>query len=97
MLNEQNREVTVEGVLKNLRWSQSNNTLYLEFSDDSSREDVRGYCLPRNADETLSEQALKPLIGKRIQMSGVVRIVSYFKIQWPEVLIKDRAAIKEVK
>ena len=96
LLNEKGREVTVEGVLKNVRVSDSGKTIYLEFLETGSQEEVRGYFMTRNMAENMSEQALRLLVGKRIRISGPVRIMRYFKAIWPEVLLKDRKSIQEL-
>lgn len=97
IMNERDREVTVEGVLKNIRSSDSGKSLYLEFEETTPKEEVRGYIKTKNAGDDMSEQALKELLGKRIRISGAVRIMHYVKSQWPEVVLVDRKAIQEVK
>jgi hypothetical protein len=96
LINEKGREVTVEGRVTNVRLSDAGKTLYLEFSDDSAKEQVRGCIMTQGAPEDMSAPALKLLEGKRVQITGVVRIKSYFKKSWPEVMLKDRRSIKEM-
>jgi hypothetical protein len=96
LLNEKGRQVTVEGVLKNVRVSDSGKTIYLEFLETGPQEEVRGYFMTKNVEEDMSEQALRLLVGKRIRLSGVVRIMRYFKAAWPEVLLENRQSIQEV-
>lgn len=96
LLNEKGREVTVEGVLKNVRVSDSGKTIYLEFLETGPLEEVRGYFMTKNMAEDMSEQALRLLVGKRIRISGHVRVMRYFKAAWPEVLLKDRKSIQEL-
>lgn len=97
IMEEAGREVTVEGVLKYLRVSDSGKTLYLEFMETTPKEEVRGCFATKKVTEDMSEQSLTPLIGKRIRISGVVRTMHHFSVKWPEVVLKDRNAIQEVK
>ncbi|MEI6675664.1 MAG: hypothetical protein WCO57_10840, partial [Verrucomicrobiota bacterium] len=97
LLSVKSQEVTVEGALHNIRSSDSGKTLYLEFVDSGSMQDVRGYFITKNLPPDVSEQALKPLLGKRIQITGEVKMKQAFKQKWPELLLKDRTSIKEMK
>jgi len=97
LLNVKNQEVTVEGTLQNIRSSDSGKTLYLEFVDSGSMQDVRGYFMTKNLPPDVTEQALKLLLGKRIQITGAVKMKQAFKQKWPELLLKDRTSIKEMK
>ena len=96
-MQEKDHEVTVEGVLKNIRVTDSGKTLYLEFVETTKRDEVRGCVMTKNVAQDLSEQSLKPLLGKRIRITGVVRIMHHLKVKWPEVLLRDRKSIQEVK
>ena len=97
IMQEKDHEVTVEGVLKNIRVTDSGKTLYLEFVETTKRDEVRGCVMTKNVAQDLSEQSLKPLLGKRIRITGVVRIMHHLKVKWPEVLLRDRKSIQEVK
>lgn len=96
LLDLKNQEVTVEGVLQNVRTSDSGKTLFLEFVDSGSMQDVRGVFMTRQLPPDLSEQALKPLLGKRIQITGVVKMKQAFRQKWPELMLRDRTSIKEM-
>jgi hypothetical protein len=96
IINERNREVTVEGVLKNIRASDSGKTLYLEFEATTSTDGVRGAITTQDMAPGLSEQDLKQYLGKRIRITGVVKLMSRSKAQCPEVLLEDRKSIQEV-
>jgi hypothetical protein len=96
LMNEKGQEVTVEGILLNIRTSNSGKTLYLEFADSGTQEEVRGCFLAKNLPDDVSEQTLKPLVGKRIRITGVVRIEHASKQKWPEVLLNDRQAVKQM-
>ena len=97
IMEAKGREVTVEGILKYLRVSDSGKTVYLEFVETTPKDEVRGSFATKKVTEDMSEQALTPLIGKRIRISGVVTLKSHFSVKWPEVMLKDRKAIQEVK
>jgi hypothetical protein len=97
IINERNREVTVEGVLNNIRASDSGKTLYLEFEASTSTEEVRGAIKTQDMAPDLSEQDLKQLLGKRIRITGVVKLMRRSKAQCPEVALVDRKSIQEVK
>ena len=97
IMREKDREVTVEGVLKNIRASDSGKTLYLEFVETTPQEEVRGCVMTKHLAPDMSEQALKPLLGKRIRITGIVRIWTHLKAKIPEVLLPDRKSIREVE
>jgi hypothetical protein len=94
LLNERGKEVVVEGVLKRLRKTKA--TLFLEFSEEPDAGEIRGCIALKDAGPELSEEQLKPLIGKRIQLTGIVRLAPLAKTTRPEVVLKDRESIKEV-
>ena len=95
-MQQRDHKVTVEGVLKNIRVTDSGKTLYLEFVETSSALEARGRFVTRNASADMSEEALKPLLGKRIRITGIVKIMHKLN-DWPELLLKNRQAIEEVK
>ncbi len=96
IMQQRDHKVTVEGVLKNIRVTDSGKTLYLEFVETSSALEARGRFVTRNASADMSEEALKPLLGKRIRITGIVKIMHKLN-DWPELLLKNRQAIEEVK
>jgi len=71
------RDVTFEGVLRNVRDSTSGKTRYLEFSKDRGIDDVCGHIWTKSADsEGLSTNVLKSLTGRKLALSGKVQIES---------------------
>ncbi len=96
IMQQKGHEVSVEGVLKNIRASGSDKTLYLEFGETPQQEVVRGYFQTKNQPDEMSELALKSLQGKRVRIAGVVKNV-LGHANWPELLLKDRQSIQEVK
>ncbi len=96
LMQQRDHKVTVEGVLKNIRVTDSGKTLYLEFLETSSALEARGRFVTKNASADMSEEALKPLLGKRIRITGIVKIMHKLN-DWPEVLLKNRQSIEEVK
>ncbi|MEI7954955.1 MAG: hypothetical protein WCJ66_07285 [Verrucomicrobiota bacterium] len=96
IMQQEGKKVTVEGVLKNIRVTDSGKTLYLEFVETSSALEVRGRFVTKNAPDDMSEEAIKPLLGKRVRITGVVKIMHKLN-RWPEVLLKNRQAIEEVR
>ncbi len=82
------REVTMEGVLKTLRWSASRTALWLEFEGASA---ASGCVTPAGAE--LSEEALKGLIGQRIRVTGRVS-PQPDNAHLPELRITNRQSIQ---
>ena len=96
IMQQANREVTVEGVLKKVEMAAAGDVLYLEFEGASLSDEVRGCFESKIPPDDMTVRALNPLQGKRIRISGVVEIRSKLN-QWPEVRLKDRQSIQEVK
>jgi len=92
ILNERGKVVVVEGVVLQVRAAEK--TLFVEFAGAGPQ--VRGYLLLKDATGGLAEEALAGLVGKRVRISGVVRVAAAGKARRPEVLIKDRKSIQEV-
>ena len=69
--------------------------MYLLFSKNPATTEARVSVLLKNAPADLAEDPLAPLIGRKIRVKGKVRIENFGKR--PEILIKTRAAIQEVR
>ncbi len=96
IISENGQEVSVEGILKKVTPStRTDHFLYLEFTDDDSRDGARGRCLTKNAPADMSEEALGLLIGKNIRITGVVKIETSQKKKKPVIQLKDRSAITD--
>lgn len=89
-------DVVVEGTFVQIRRTSSGATFYFEFSKDPGNEEVRGYLLARSARPGVTPQGFQPLVGKKVRMSGTVRVISYGGVPRPEVLIEDMGSIVEV-
>lgn len=87
LLGVAGREVTMEGVLKTLRLSESKTELYLEFEGADA---ARGCVSPEGAG--LSKRALRGLVGKRLRLTGVVS-PQPDNANLPEVQVTDRQSI----
>ena len=94
LLNEKDNEVAVIGVLKKLRSTKA--TLFLEFAEEGDGTLARGRIVLKDAGVDLSEESLKGLVGKRIRLTGVVRLATAGKVKRPEIVINDRKSIQEV-
>ena len=95
LLAQKGREVTLEGTLQAISHSSSKATMYLLFSKNPATTEARVSVLLKNAPADLAEDPLAPLIGRKIRVKGKVRIENFGKR--PEILIKTRAAIQEVR
>lgn len=93
---QEGREVIVEGVFENIGYSKTGKTLYILFSKTSSKNATRGAILTSNKSSDLSEKALTALLGKKIQLRGILNVQTYSGLNRPEVNLKDRAAIKVI-
>jgi hypothetical protein len=100
LMENAGKQVVLEGVLENLRFSDDGKgpTFYLEFSNPAPHGEPRGYIMRKNMKNDVQPQALTPLLGKRVRMSGVVSVEkvnaggeSHTR---PRVLLKGRESIK---
>lgn len=96
ILNEKDHTITVEGVVKRVKPSKSGATLYLEFGGDDQPEMVRGRVTVKNVGEELSEAVLNKWVGKRVRITGILKVVKLKDRSRPELLVEDGGSIKEV-
>ncbi|MCF7733156.1 MAG: hypothetical protein K9N23_15810 [Akkermansiaceae bacterium] len=96
LLNEKDHTITVEGVVKRVRPSNSGATLYLEFGGDEQPEMVRGRVVVKNAGKELSEAALNKWVSKRVRITGRLKVVKLKDRSRPEIVLEDGGSIKEV-
>lgn len=94
LIQQDNKEVTVTGVLEKFDYSGTKKTLYLLFAGDSGWNAARGSVVLSSAPADLNEDALKPLVGKKILLRGKVEVQKGAGQERPLVVIKERAAIK---
>lgn len=94
LVAHKNQRVTLEGVFETIGYSRSMQSMYLQFSKQVSDTEPRGYIALKDAPGDLTPSSLIPLIGRKIRLHGVVRIL---KPGRPVIVIKSRAAIEEVK
>jgi len=93
LLRQEGYEVTVEGALQKIDYSVTQKTMYLQFSQAPGRRDTCVSVLLKDAPDSLSEQALTPLIGKKLHFKGIVQV----HFARPEIKIKDRSSIKIIE
>jgi hypothetical protein len=87
--------VTVEGVLTGFTYSANKKTLYLTFSQNPTAQEARGSIKLRTAAEDLKEPALKPMLGKKIRITGKFSLESFTRR--PVIILKNRSTIQEMK
>ena len=85
--------MTLEGVLKNFRYSSKKTSLYLVFSDNPPTGEARGSVVLKNAPADLHEDKLASLKGRKIRLQGKVRVENFGKT--PVISLQSRDAIKE--
>lgn len=98
LLANDGKEVTLEGELKDFDESGKNGTgewLYLVFSKQKPLN-ARGKIIKSTAPVELGREALAPLIGKRIRITGLVSTQPMRSDKRPLIEIKSRSAITEV-
>jgi hypothetical protein len=94
LILQDNKEVALTGVLEKFDYSGTKKTMYLLFAGDTGWNAARGSIIVSTAAADLTEDALKPLIGKKILLRGKVEVQKGAGQQRPLVVIKERAAIK---
>lgn len=101
LLAHDTKDVTVEGVLEALNYSSKPvpraRTLYLQFSKNPTARDTRGAVILKGAPSDLRADQLETLIGKRIRMTGKVKVETKARHQAPIIVIDKRSSIQEVK
>lgn len=88
--NENGKTITVEGVVRRVYASQSGKTIYLEFAGAEMPNQPRGRVVPADVPD-LTEAALKRFEGKKVRVTGEVRIVQ----DRAEITLTEKSAIKE--
>jgi hypothetical protein len=96
LLEKDNQEVVVEGVLADINLSEKETKMYLLFSKDPDKNDARALVLTKTAPEDLSNAALSKLIGKKVRLNGTVKNFKFKSGVRPEIQIKDRASIQAI-
>jgi hypothetical protein len=94
LILQDNKEVTLTGVLEKFDYSGTKKTMYLLFAGDTGWNAARGSIIVSTAPADLTEDALKPLVGKKVLLRGKVEVQKGAGQQRPLVVIKQRAAIK---
>lgn len=89
------QEVTVEGVLHSFAYSQTRKTLYLVFEGDGGWDFARGRILIAQAPADLTEDALKPLVGKKLRITGIVEAQKVSGKSRPLINLTTRASIAQ--
>jgi hypothetical protein len=97
LVGQDGREVRVEGVFEKIDRSRSGETLYLLFSKTPARDATRGSILLKSAGKDLSEEALTPMLGKKIRLRGEVRVQRGFGLQRPDIILTRRTDIEVVE
>ncbi len=87
------KQVEIEGVFERFDFSETRSLMYLIFANDSNWNSARGLVEVADAPAELSEEALKPLIGKKIRMRGTVEIQTSFNLTRPLLKLDDPASI----
>jgi hypothetical protein len=88
--------VSLEGVFSEIAYSKSGKTMYLQFSKQAGLGDVRAAVEKANLTGDLTEEKLRPLIGKRIRLRGMVKVYQAGSSQRPVILILNRRSIEVV-
>ena len=97
LLKQRNQIVTLEGPMESIGHSKSGNTLYLQFSQKPSPLDPRVGIIVKTAPASLTEPELKLLIGKKLRVTGKVRIDPVGKSFRPVLIVQSPSAIKIVE
>jgi hypothetical protein len=83
--------------MESIGHSKSGNTLYLQFSQKPSPLDPRVGIIVKTAPASLTEPELKLLIGKKLRVTGKVRIDPVGKSFRPVLIVQSPSAIKIVE
>lgn len=97
LLQQKGKEAKVEGVFEKIDFSGTRKTMYLLFTGDTGRSSARGSIVLTKAPADLKEEALKPLLGKKIRITGKVEEQKIEMESRPLIEIKDRASIQVIE
>jgi hypothetical protein len=95
LLQQEKRQIVVEGVFEKIELSKSESTIYLMFSKNPARDATRGSILKKTLPD-LTEEVLKPLIGKKIRITGFLDVKTIRGSRRPDVIITRRGDIEVV-
>jgi hypothetical protein len=94
LISKDKSEVVVGGVFENIDFSKTKKMMYIMFARRHGDNLPRGTIELKRAPKDLTEANLKPLIGKKIRIRGVVRVQKGLGQMRPEIIVKDRASIE---
>lgn len=97
LLKNAGKEVAVQGVFENIEFSQTRKTMYLLFAGGTGGRSARGSVLLSKAPADLTENALRPLIGRKIRIRGKVDVRKSSDGDSPLIILTDRASIEIVE
>ena len=93
MLARAGQLAAVRGPLERVRFSASGLTMYLEFSEETPVDEPRAYAMARDIVDGIREQDLLPLVGKHIEIRGVIDIETVPGTRRPRIHLLDRDQI----
>lgn len=96
MVLRKGERLVVEAVLVRIRPSGSGKTVYFEFSATPAADEVRGYFMTASAPEGVEAEVFETFVGKKVRLSGVVRVDPFSGGRRPELLIEDAGAVVPV-
>jgi hypothetical protein len=96
LLQQKGKEAKVEGVFEKVGFSGTRKTMYLVFTGDNGAS-ARGSIVLSKAPADLKEDALIPLFGKKIRITGKVEAQKGQSEDRPLIEIKDRASIQVIE
>lgn len=90
------RQVVVEGVPVDVAASQSGKTVYLLFAPKSERDATRAGIKVDVAEGNAMMEKLKPFIGKKIRVSGIVDLQKLNGMMRPDIMMTGISSIQPV-
>lgn len=85
--------ISLEGTLMDISKSSTGKTMYLLFSKAADSNDVRGSIRTANVGSDLSEESLRPLVGKNLTIRGKIDVDTFRGLNRPLILIENRDSI----
>lgn len=97
LVANKNNQVSVEGTAKSVTLSSSEKTIYLVFSSKEDRNAAQaGIELGKSSKEEMTKQ-LEPFIGKKIRVTGKVRVLTFQGLTRPDIEMSDLSAVEVIK
>ncbi len=94
LIAQEDKVATVEGVVRSIDFSGNRHWMYLVLDDAGDKLFARGKIILAKAPPELGEEAMKPLVGRKVRLRGTVERQSVGRAKRPLVLLKTPESLE---